>query len=313
MHHALLVEQLQIARNKDSVCLKRLTTNLFAVLGVRLIRDHAVHSFFLEHFGKSAEVAVHDEALVVPHWGSQILVGDEGGVVDLALSPVWITIRLLFSLPWSSHSKIFLLVSPIPPASVVVIVLVAWFVVPSGVDSLWTWLDNNLRLLVFTIEFLLIKFIALVVLVQDHVAVVQCFHTLLVWSHIILNRFLYELFDDSNQNVGIESAIVLLRQPERSSLPVRHLFNLADRFLEYSLSYFSQTCLLLHEINFSEVCLGVDEIFNILDKVHLWMLVSKLFDVWAKAESDNGCGLVAENLDQSIVQEFALLKRNEID
>lgn len=77
MHHALLVEQLKIARNKDSVCFKSLTTNLFAVLGIRLVRNHAVHSFFLQHFRKSAEVAVYDEAFVVPHRGSQILVGDK--------------------------------------------------------------------------------------------------------------------------------------------------------------------------------------------------------------------------------------------
>lgn len=94
-----------------------------------------------------------------------------------------------------------------------------------------------------------------------------------------MNRFLHELFDDSDQNIGIESGIVLLRQPEWSSLPIRHLLDLADRFLEYSLSYFRETRLLLHKINFSEVCLRVDEIFNILDKMHLRMLVSKLLDV----------------------------------
>ena len=194
-----------------------------------------------------------------------------------------------------------------------VISLVAWLFLLPSLISLGTWRENDLCLLVFTIEFLLIKFIALVILVQDHVAVVEGFHSLLVWSHIILNSFLLEPSDNSDQNISIKSGIVLLGLSERSSFPIRHLLNLADGFLEYSLSNFCQTCLLLHEVNFSEVCLGVDEIFNILDEVHLWMLVSKLLDVRAEAKSDDGSCLIAENFDQSIVQELALFKRNEID
>ena len=194
-----------------------------------------------------------------------------------------------------------------------VISLVAWLFLLPSLISLGTWRENDLSLLVFTIEFLLVKFIALVILVQDHVAVVESFHSLLVWSHIILDRLLLEPSDNADQNISIKSGIVLLGLSERSSFPIRHLLNLADGFLEYSLSNFCQTCLLLHEVNFSEVCLGVDEIFNILDEVHLWMLVSKLLDVRAEAKSDDGGCLIAEDFDQSIVQELALFKRNEVD
>lgn len=160
----------------------------------------------------------------------------------MALSPVRIAIRLLSGNIYSHFNIIFLLIRSVVVIVIlhavvvlldviillIVLIIFAFFVLPfacfvvrfPGIIPSATWLDNDLCLLVFTIEFLLIKFITHVILVQDHVAVVECFHTLLVRSHIILNRFFHELFDNTNQDVGIKSAIVLLRLPEGSSLPI---------------------------------------------------------------------------------------------
>lgn len=55
------------------------------------------------------------------------------------------------------------------------------------------------------------------------------------------------------------------------------------------MGHFGKTCLLFHKVHFAEVCLGVDEIFYILDKLHVGMIVSEFLNVRAEAKSDD-CG-----------------------
>jgi len=72
-----------------------------------------------------------------------------------------------------------------------------------------------------------------------------------------------------------------------SSLPIRHLLNLAYAFTENRLCNFCKPSLLLDQVNFTEVGLRINEVGNVLDELQMRMLAGELFDVRVEAKADN--------------------------
>jgi hypothetical protein len=105
---------------------------------------------------------------------------------------------------------------------------------------------------------------------NNNLAIVKSLHELLKWWQVVLLGFIHQMLDNINQDESIKRAVVLLRLPEWSSFPVRHLFNFADRLVKDLKSYLCQTCLLLDKIHFSVKSLGIDEVFDVLYKVQVW-------------------------------------------
>jgi len=75
---------------------------------------------------------------------------------------------------------------------------------------------------------------------------------------------------------------VLLRQPQRSSFPIRHLFSLAQRFSKDSLSDLCETYLRSGQEYSGIVSLGINKVFDESIKFHFGELSDKHVDVVIK-------------------------------
>ena len=132
----------------------------------------------------------------------------------------------------------------------------------------------NLRLRSFTtsssIGHLLIEVIIVEAGVDKHSAVVKGFNIFIEWGHLLVKRgFFPEPFDNINEDERVESCIMHLRLSQRSSFPVRHLFDFANTFGEDALGDLGETCLILNIEDLTVICLSIDEIGDELYKLKL--------------------------------------------
>jgi len=92
---------------------------------------------------------------------------------------------------------------------------------------------------------------------------------------------------DANEAIGVERTVMLLRQPQRSPFPVGHLLHFANLFPINSQSDFGQAGLLFDEVNFPEIRLCIDKVFDVFDPLHVGQLLGKLVNVRAEAETND--------------------------
>jgi hypothetical protein len=254
VHHALPVEQLQVRCDEDSVLLQSFGTNLLAVV---TIRDLAIDSFLLEEVCQLGEVSVNDESIGLPHGGLQIVISDERGVINLAFPPIGVSIGLTLVLLLGP------LILPLLPFVLLVVTTV-----------------NDNPLLSISIGFLLVKFVAVIVVrLKDHLGVIQGFDEFAEWCETVCLRFTHQELDDVDHDVGVKGAVVLLGFTQGTSLPVGHLLHFTDAFVKNPRSNFGQPSLLLDEEDLAEVTLRVNEILHVLDKVHVGQLPRELIYV----------------------------------
>ena len=80
---------------------------------------------------------------------------------------------------------------------------------------------------------------------------------------------------------------MLLRQTQRSSLPVAYLFDLANLLAEHAKCHLGETRLLLHEAHFTEVGLSIDEPLYVLHELEMRMLPGELLDIRRETETND--------------------------
>ena len=100
---------------------------------------------------------------------------------------------------------------------------------------------------------------------------------------------------------------MLLRKSQRSSLPIGHLFSLANMFSEDFVRHLGQPSLLGDQVNFGIVSLSVDEVFDVLYEVQRWQFTRELLDVRAEAEADDDGLRVAKYPCEHFIQSCAFL------
>lgn len=96
---------------------------------------------------------------------------------------------------------------------------------------------------------------------------------------------LSQFFDNFNEYVGVEGGVVSLGFPERSPLPVGHLLNLADAFVEDFQGDLGQSSLLLDQVDLAVEGLRVDEVLDVLDELEVRVLDRELVDVRVEAKA----------------------------
>ncbi len=95
----------------------------------------------------------------------------------------------------------------------------------------------------------------------------------------LFEAFLMQLADKSDQNVSIQSCVMLLCKSEGAAFPIGHLFLLADWLAENFLCYLSQACLNSSRINLREIGLGIYETLDVAEELHLGELLCKHINV----------------------------------
>ena len=78
-----------------------------------------------------------------------------------------------------------------------------------------------------------LEIIQLLLHIQRISLIQHCRSPLLLVNHV-------KFFENLDQNVRIKSSIVLLRQPQRSQFPIRHLLTLAHIHFQYILGHLGQ-------------------------------------------------------------------------
>ena len=275
VHHTFSVEKFQVRGDENSVLLQGFGADLFAIL---VVCDLAVYTFLFQQIGQLCQVSIHDEPIALPHGGLQIVVGDQGCIVNLAFSSIRVAISLFLCLLLSIIFLVFPLLS----------LVFLW-------ELIFVY-DNFLISIV--VCFGLIKVIAIVILGEDHLSIIQCFDKLLKWRHSILLGFFYQEFDNINHNVGIKSSIVLLRFSQGTPLPVGHLLDFTDALVEDLLSHLGKSSLLLNQEDFTVEGLSVNKILHVLDEIHVGQFAREEICVRAEIEIHDCQSRVAQYLIQ---------------
>ena len=97
-----------------------------------------------------------------------------------------------------------------------------------------------------------------------------------------------------NQTEGIECGVVLLRQSQRSSLPVWHLFAFTNFQWKYFFRHLRQTSLLPRNANLTIVSLCVDKVAHILVEVHLGQMLREDIHIAFERKPDEDGLLLSE-------------------